>query len=99
MLNGESADVPEDIVVDWSLRLPRSATATGTPRKPFSVWTILLCTAVSGYVCSGVHMLYNSQVPRGRLSLLYDHTNVILRVVVKEGFYCTRKEMERNTEN
>ena len=34
-------------------------------------------------------MLYNSQVPRGRPSLLCDHTNVILRVVVKEGFYCT----------
>ena len=43
VLNGESADVPEDIVVDWSLRYPRSATAT--PRKPFSVWTILLCIA------------------------------------------------------
>ena len=35
VLNGESADVPEDIVVDWSLRYPRSATATGTPQKPF----------------------------------------------------------------
>ena len=33
VLNGESADVPDDIVVDWSLRYPRSATAT--PRKPF----------------------------------------------------------------
>ena len=33
VLNGESADVPEDIVVDWSLRYPRPATAT--PRKPF----------------------------------------------------------------
>ena len=80
VLNGESADLAEDIVVGWSQRFPRSA----TPRKPFSVWTILLCIAVSG-----VHMLYNSQVPRGRPSLLYDHTNVILRVVVKEGFYCT----------
>ena len=37
VLNGESAVVPEDIVVDWSLRFPPSATATGTPRKPFSV--------------------------------------------------------------
>ena len=45
VLNGESAEVPEDIVVDWSLRYPRSATAT--PRKPFSVWRILLiCIAV-----------------------------------------------------
>ena len=35
VLNGESADVPEDIVVKWSLRYPRSATAI--PRKPFSV--------------------------------------------------------------
>ena len=33
-------------------------------------------------------MLCNSPVPRGRPCLLYDHTNVILRVVVKEGFYC-----------
>ena len=37
VLNGESADVPEDIVVDWSLRYPRSATATGTPKAIFSV--------------------------------------------------------------
>ena len=28
MLNGESADVPANIVVDWSLRFPRYATAT-----------------------------------------------------------------------
>ena len=41
---GESADVPEDdIVADLSLRFLRSAMATGTPRKPCSVWTILLC--------------------------------------------------------
>ena len=53
----ESTDVPEDIVADWSLRFPRSATATGTPRKPFSVWTILLCIAVYGYMCSGEHIL------------------------------------------
>ena len=38
-------DVPEDIVVDWSLRYLQ-----------FSVWTVLLCIAVC--VCSGVHMLY-----------------------------------------
>ncbi len=57
--------------------------------EAISVWTILLlCIAACGYVCSGVHMLYNSQVPRGRPSLLYDHTNVILMMVVKEGFYC-----------
>ena len=56
VLNGESADVPEDIVVDWSLRYTRSATAT--PRKPFSVWTILLCIAIG--VCSGGHMLYRA---------------------------------------
>ena len=51
VLNGQSADVPEDIVVDWLLRYPRSAKAT--PRKPFLVWTILLCIAVG--VCSGGH--------------------------------------------
>ena len=56
VLNGESADVPEDIVVDWSLRYPRSATATH--RKPFSVGTMLLCIAV--VVCSGGHMLYRA---------------------------------------
>ena len=89
VLNSESADMPENIVVTWSLRFPRYATATGTPRKPFSVWTILLCIAVyRPYTCvCGVHMLNmytpeNSQVPRERPSLLYDHTNVILRVVV-----------------
>ena len=57
VLNGESADVPEDIVVDWSLRFPRSAMATYTIRKTFLVWTILLCIAECGCVCSGVHML------------------------------------------
>ena len=56
VLNGESADVLEDIVVDWPLRYPRSATAT--PRKPFSVWTILLCIALG--VSSGGHMLYRA---------------------------------------
>ncbi len=56
VLNVESADVPDDIVVDWSLRYPRSASAT--PRKPFSVWTILVCIAIG--VCSGGHMLYRA---------------------------------------
>ena len=56
VFNGESADVLEDIVVDWSLRYPRSATAT--PRKPFSVWTILLCIALG--VSSGGYMLYRA---------------------------------------
>ena len=63
MLNGESAGVPEDIVVDWLLRYPRSATAT--PRNPFLVWTILLCIAVG--VC---YIGHNSQIPRERPSLL-----------------------------
>ena len=55
-LNGESADVPENIVVAWwSLRFPRYTTATGTPRQPFSVWPILLCIAYVD-VCSGVHV-------------------------------------------
>ena len=50
VLNGESADVPGDIVVDWSLRYPRSATAGPyTPKAIFSV-----C------VCSGGHMLYRA---------------------------------------
>ena len=52
VLNGESADVPNDIVVDWSLRYPLSATAT--LRKPFPVWTILSCIAVG--VCCGGHI-------------------------------------------
>ena len=52
VLNGESADVPENIVVAWALRFPRYASATGTTRKPFSVWTILLCIAVCRpYTC------------------------------------------------
>ena len=33
LLNGESADVPEDIVVDWSLRFTRSATAPIHPES------------------------------------------------------------------
>ena len=57
VVNGDSADMPEGIVVDWWLHFPRSATTTGTPRKPLSVWTILLCIAVCRYMCSGVHML------------------------------------------
>ena len=79
MASGERADMPENIVVAWSLRFPRYATATGTPRKPFSVWTLLLCIAVCRpYTC----VPENSQISRERPSLLYDHTNVILRVVV-----------------
>ena len=54
---GNTANVPEDFVADWSLRFPHSAMATGTPRKPRSVWTILLCIAVCRYVCSGEHLL------------------------------------------
>ena len=76
-------DVPEDIIVDWSLRYLRSAPATS--RKQFSVWTILLCIAIEVYVCVLECTCYigaNSQIPRGRPSLLYDHINVILRVVV-----------------
>ena len=83
MFNGESADVPEDIAVDWSLRYPRSATARPlvyTP-KAISVWTILLCIAV-GVPEGTCYIGPNSQIPRGRPSLLYDHINVILRVVV-----------------
>ena len=65
MLNGESADVPEDIVVDWALGYPRSATATS--RRPFSAWTILLCIAVGVCVPEGTcYIGRNSQIPRGR---------------------------------
>ena len=71
--------MPDNIVVAWSLRFPRYATATGTPRKPSSVWTPLLCIAVCRpYTC----VPENSEIPRERPSLLYDHTNVIMRVVV-----------------
>ena len=72
VLNGKSADVPEDIVVDWSLRYPRSATARYQyTRKPFSVWTTLLCIAVC--VCSGVHMLYRASEGLIVKSLADDH--------------------------
>ena len=70
---------------------PRYATATGTPEShKFSVCTILLCIAVCRpytrvpgctcltYTCTPE----NSQVPRERPSLLYNHTNVILRMVI-----------------
>ena len=59
VLKGESADVPENIIVAWSLRFPRYAMATSTPRKPFSVWTILLCIAICRpYTCvpTGAHV-------------------------------------------
>ena len=42
VLNDERTDVPEDVVVDWSLPFPRSATATGTLRMVLSVWMKLL---------------------------------------------------------
>ena len=35
MLNRENADIPEYSVVDWSLRFPRSAPATGTRESHF----------------------------------------------------------------
>ena len=80
VLNGESADVPEYIVVDWSLRYLRCAMAIGTPESHFQCGRH--CYALP-YVCvPDCYIGPNSQVPRGRPSLLYDHTNVILRVVV-----------------
>ena len=61
VLNGERADMPENIVVAWSLRFPRYAMATGTPRKPFAVLTLLLCIAVCRpYTC----VSENSEIPR-----------------------------------
>ena len=75
--------MPEDAAADRSLRYPAFCNAL---RKTFSVSTQLL---VCRYAGAGVHMLYNSQAPRGRAPLFYDHSNLILRVVVKEGFYCT----------
>ena len=93
VLNIESANVPEDIVVDWSLRYSRSATARPyTTKAIFSVDdTVNIFIVVS--VCSGGHMLYmaysiivnslaDNDHPHQRPSLLYDHINVILRVVV-----------------
>ena len=77
MVNGESADVPEDIVVDWSLRYSRSATAT--PESHFSMDDTVMQVCVPEGTC---YIGPNSQIPRGRPSLLYDHINVILRVVV-----------------
>ena len=76
VLDGENVDVPGIAAFP--------AVCNGyryTLKAIFSVdETVMLCR-VPECTCS--------QVPRGRPSLLYDHTNVILRVVVKEGFYCT----------
>ena len=63
VLNGESADVPEDIVHS-GLVAAFPAVCNGyryTPKAIFSV-DDTECIAVCGYVCPGVHMLYNSQV-------------------------------------
>ena len=88
VLNGKSADVPEDIVEDWSLRFPRSATATRyTLKAIFRVDDTVTHCCMWIHVFRSAHVI-NSQVPRGRPSLLYDHTNAVLSVVVKEGFYC-----------
>ena len=66
VLNGESADVPEDIVVDWSLRYPRSALATGTPHT-FSVDdTVMHCRIC---VFRSANVIWGLIVK----SLAYDH--------------------------
>ena len=59
VLSGKSADMPEDIIVDWSLRFPRSVTATGTPKAVFSVDD--KCIAVCGYLCSRLH-IYTTKI-------------------------------------
>ena len=41
-------------------------------------------------------MLYNNQAPRGQPPLFYDHSNLILRVVVKDGFYCSGYAMDKS---
>ena len=38
--DGERADVPEFIVVDWSLCYQRSATATGRDLNPEEIFTV-----------------------------------------------------------
>ena len=75
VLNGESADVPEGAVADWSVRLP--AICDGYAAKDI----FRTCYAVL------------SQTPHERPPRFYDHPNVILRVVVKEGFYCSYNEV------
>ena len=63
-LNDESADVPENIAVVWSLRVPRYATAAGTLRKPISVRRILLCIAVCRpYTCVPGCTCFNMCIP------------------------------------
>ena len=70
MLNGESADVPEDIVVDRSCISCGLQQLPAHPEGQYGRYCYVLCIALCGYVCSGVHT-FNSQVPRGRPSLLY----------------------------
>ena len=56
-LNGERADMPENIVVAWSLRFPRYATATGTPESHLQCgphcYALPYVSPIGAYVCSG----------------------------------------------
>ena len=60
------------------------------PVHPESHFQCVDTVAVCRYMCVPECTLSNSQVPCGRPSLFYNHTNVILRVVVKDGFYCSQ---------
>ena len=52
VLNGESADVPDGIVVDWSLRFPRY-----TPKAMFSVDDAVMHCRMWIRVFRGVHVI------------------------------------------
>ena len=83
VLNRESASMPEDAVADRSLRFPAFCNAL---RKTFSVWTkLLVCRSI--HVCRSPH--YKISKPLMDNQPFYEHSNLILKVVVKEGFYCT----------
>ena len=76
MLNGDNADVSEDIVVDWSLRFPRSPTAkVSLPVHPESHFQCRrYCYALPYvYVCYGVHMIYESNHSRTTIPLIRPH--------------------------
>ena len=52
-VNDESADVTRNIVVAWSLRFPRSATAIVTPESRFQCGRYCYALPYHVYVCSG----------------------------------------------
>ena len=78
--------MPEDAVADMSLRFLAFCNALGERRSQRG----RNCYYSIIYVCTRVHMLYNSQAPRGRPPLFYDHSKSDFEGGRKRGvlLYC-----------